>query len=257
MKMVKYYRTALITGGDSGLGYSFAKILAKYGTDLVLVSKDGDKLDQAQKRLQALYKVTVNTIEADLSDTNSNFNIVEHLNTLNVYPDLLINNAGAAYFGDFSSKDPNVDINIININITSFTVLSKLFVSRLQKDANFTILNVASTLAFRASPGWAVYAATKAYINSLSRSLAIEFRESKFAIGVLCPGKIDTDFDINSGKPVNKNDKKDSPDYIAEYAIRKLTKGRTVIIPGLKNRMKYLLYIHLPDVITNSILRHR
>jgi short-subunit dehydrogenase len=252
--MDKYYRTALITGGDSGLGYSFAKILAKLGTGLILVSKNGNKLEQARQNLQALSKAAVITIEADLSNPESNFIIFEHLNELNIFPDLLINNAGAAYFGTFCSKDTNFDINIININMTSLTVLSKLFISKLQNDSDFSILNVASTLAFRASPGWAVYAATKAYLYSLSRSLANEFRGTKVAISVLCPGKIDTDFDINSGKPVNENDKKDSPDYIAEYAIRKLSNGKSVIIPGVKNKMKYLIYKYLPESVTNSIL---
>ena len=117
-----------------------------------------------------------------------------------------------------------------------------------------TVLNVSSTIAFRKSPRWAVYSASKAYLLSLTRSLEMEFRYSSIRITVLCPGKTVSEFDRNAGFPDVDNSKKDSPDFVVQYALKKLCKGKTLIIPGWKNKGKYMIFKYLPDYLTDWLI---
>jgi uncharacterized protein len=247
-------KLAMITGGCSGLGFAFANELAANGSDLIIISRDIEKLKNTQLFLENKYNVKIYTIQSDLSKDNCIDALKHFFNKYSLYPDLLINNAGSGIYGVFNSNDENKLKDIINLNIKSLTMISNFIIRRMLQNGCGSILNISSTIAFRKSPYWSVYSASKSYILSLSRSLTMEYRDSPINISVLCPGKINTDFDINSNFTDTSNPKKASPEFIANYAIRKTYQGKKLIIPGLINKIKYYLFRFIPEFLTDFII---
>jgi uncharacterized protein len=252
-------KTALITGAGSGIGLAFAKSLARIGSDLVLTSKDEEKLIKLKDELESKYGNKVWIIAYDLTLSESIEQIIQFLNGNKIHPELIINNAGIGMYGKFDKTDESREIQIIQINIVALTRLTKVMVKRMSENGGGTVLNVASTIAFRKSPKWSVYAASKSYVWSFSRSLELEYRNSPIRIAVLCPGKTDTDFDRNADvqtdEGVYSTKKGDSPEYVADYTIKKLRQNKKIIIPGFKNKLKYFLFKFFPDFITDVILK--
>lgn len=237
------------------MGFSFAMELAKAGTELILISHSEEKLIRCKVKLEEQFGINVHIIPLDLLITNAVNMIGDFLETKQLFPDLLINNAGIGYYGGFSENDFSDDSNVLSLNITVPSALSKLIARRAKITAGkCTILNISSTLAFRKSPYWAVYSASKAYLLSLTRSLAYEFRGTSIRFAIFCPGKIDTNFDKQAGIKYSQEPYRDSPDTIANYALSKLSAGKQMIIPGFKNKAKYYVFRFLPDFITDSIV---
>jgi uncharacterized protein len=252
-------KTVLITGAGSGIGLAFAKSLARIGSDLVLTSKDEEKLIRLKDELESKYGNKVWIIACDLTLSESIKQIIEFLNANRIYPDLFINNAGIGQYGKFDKTDESKEIQIIQLNILALTRLTKAMVKRMSENGGGTVINVASTIAFRKSPDWSVYAASKSYVWSFTRSLELEFRNSPIRIAVLCPGKTDTDFDKNAKAftdgGVYSTNKGDSPEYVADYTMKKLQQNKKIIIPGFKNKLKYFLFKYFPDFISDVIVK--
>lgn len=255
MSINKKFNIALITGGASGLGFSFARELAKTGSGIILISSNPANLKSAREKLESEYKVKVHTLAQDLTTPESIAMVFSYLDGESLYPDLLINNAGLGYYGGFMKNTTGNDRKTIDLNITAPTLICKEILRRGMITANRgTILNISSTVAFRKSPDWAVYAASKSYIFSLTRSLATEYKGSGINFAVLCPGKIDTNFDMHAGLNYSKEPAKQSPDYIAEYTLKQLSRGKSTIIPGFKNKLKYLIFKYMPDFVTDPVI---
>lgn len=248
---------AIITGASSGIGLSFAKILAETGTNLVLVSRKKEILMSIKDELEIKYHIKVNVFACDLSKPENINYLINILDDNSIYPDLLINNAGAGVHGNFSFTDLTKEIEIINLNTIAVTMLSKLIICRLNEKNKLNIINVSSTLAFRKSSGWAVYAATKSFVLSLSKSLEFEYRGTKINVSILCPGKTHTNFDSAAGVSYQNESGKNSPDFVAKYALKKLFKGKHIIIPGILNKMKYIFFKLMPEFVSDLIIKTR
>src|ERR1035437_7330375 len=155
-------KTALITGSTSGIGYELAYIHANQGGNLVLVARSKDKLEQIKKDLEKKYKIHVYIIDKDLSIKDSAKSVYDEIIDKNITVDYLINNAGFGDYGFFNESDWGKLERMINLNITSLTQLTKLFIFDMIKRRDGKIMNVASTAAFQSGPTMAVYYATKA-----------------------------------------------------------------------------------------------
>lgn len=242
---------ALVTGATSGIGYSISNKLASMGINLILVSRNRAELERVSDDFSKKFGIETWTIDCDLSDAGSVENIIDYLDSKRLYPSILVNNAGAGVVGTFGEIPSVNDLRMIHLNALMPTMLTKRIIRRRHRDSGLLVLFVASTIAFRKSPKWAVYAATKSYIISLARSLEMEYRKSNVRISVLCPGRTATNFSIRSGENDGAGE---NPDKVAEHAVSKLFKGKKVIIPGLSNKIKILLYKILPDFILDRII---
>lgn len=223
---------ALITGASNGLGHDFAIKLAKEGYDLVLVARSEDKLDHLQNQLKN--QVDVQTEVMDLSDKKNVYKLYEKYKGK---IDLLINNAGFGECGIFNKLDLDNDLNMIDLNIISLHILTKLFLIDFVKEDKGQILNVASLAAFEPGPLMATYYATKSYVYNLTMAIYEELRRKKsnVKISVLCPGPTDTGF--NDRAKVSFSVKPMTSDYVTSYAIKKLKKNKLLIIPSLKMKL--------------------
>ncbi len=216
---------ALITGASSGMGRDMARILAKKGYDLILVARRRDRLAELKKELNT----NITIIAMDLSIPDNNYKLYEKVKEKKI--DVLINNAGFGLFGEFSKTEIDTELNMIDLNVKSYHILTKLFLKDfIRRDAGY-ILNVCSSAGFMAGPRMATYYATKNYITKLTMAINEELRVAKshVTISALCPGPVATEFnEVAHGTFAIR----EASSYeVAQYAIDKLFKRKMIIVP--------------------------
>lgn len=219
---------ALVTGASSGIGRDIAKILSKKGYDLVLVSRDKQKLEKVAKEINGNVKI----ILLDLTDEQSCKDLYEQEPNI----DLLVNNAGFGDCGEFTKTDLDKEIKMIETNVIAYHILMKLYLKDFVKKDSGTILNVASIAGFMPGPLMSTYYATKAYIVRISEGIREELkhRKSNVKISILCPGPVATNF--NEVANVKFHLREANSMDVAKYAIEKIQKGKFYIVP--RNRCK-------------------
>lgn len=222
-------QTALITGASNGIGLELAKIHAKQGGDLVLVARSADKLNALADELHNQYGVKVAVIAKDLAQPNAATEIFAETERLGITVDILMNNAGIGGHGRFFERDLAKDTQMIQLNITSLTELTHLYLQGMVERRSGKILNVSSTASFLPGPLQAVYYVSKAYVTSFSQAIAEEVREFGITVTVLCPGAVATGF-VQAGDLQNvdawKNAK--SAQSVAEYGYQAMQRGELV-----------------------------
>ncbi len=238
---------ALITGASSGIGKEFAYILAEKGFDLFIVARSKDKLDKIASSLKETFNISVNVIVKDLSEEKSSFELFELLKGEDI--DIVINNAGFGKYGDFLNFDADTYRKMINLNILTLTILTRLFGEKMAKRKHGKILNVSSTAAFQPLPRFSVYAATKAYVLSLSEALHYEFAKYGVTVTVLCPGPTKTNFgetaETHGTKMFNPAGLA-NPRFVAEEGLKGLFNGKPLVITGKQNKILAFLAKALP-----------
>ncbi|MFY7732441.1 MAG: SDR family NAD(P)-dependent oxidoreductase [Bacteroidia bacterium] len=230
--------TALTTGASNGIGLELAKVHASKGGDLVLVARNKSKLDELKTELESKYKVSVYTIGKDLSVINSAQEVYDETTKQNIQIDYLINNAGFGDFGMFAETEWNKELQMINLNITTLTQFTKLYLQDMVKRRSGKIMNVASTAAFQSGPTMAVYFATKAYVLSFSEAVNNEVNDKGVTITTLCPGATESGFQAAAAMEESnlvKGKKLPTSKEVAEYGYASMMKGKTVVIHGLMN----------------------
>lgn len=230
--------TALITGASNGIGLELAKVHASKGGDLILVARNKSKLDELKKELEREYKIKVYTIGKDLSANNAAQEVYDETQKQNIQIDYLINNAGFGDFGMFAETDWNKELQMINLNITTLTQFTKLYLQDMVKRRNGKIMNVASTAAFQSGPTMAVYYATKAYVLSFSEAIDNEVSDKGVTVTALCPGATESGFQAAAAMEESnlvKGKKLPTSKEVAEYGYTAMLKGKTIAIHGLMN----------------------
>ena len=230
--------TALITGASSGIGYELAKLFAKDHHNLVLVARNGPRLEQVGNELQRQFGITVRPVALDLTAPTAAQSLFEELRRDEVDVSILINNAGYGRFGQFADVPLEESLGQIQLNITALTCLTRLFLGPMLKRGSGKIMNVASTAGFQPGPLMAVYYATKAYVISFSEALANELAGKGITVTCLCPGATETAFAGRAGNDQSRLFKKLRPmeaKTVARAGYQGLLKGKTMVIPGLRN----------------------
>jgi len=233
-------KTALITGASTGIGKALAYEHAKNGEHVVLVARGEDRLNKLAEDLTEKYDVKAEVIAMDLTGENAAKELFDEIATRGLKLDYLINNAGIGDVSVFSEGELWRYQRIIQLNIIALTDLCHLFISHIKSNAKTgRILNVASTAAFHGLPNAAIYAATKAFVLSLSESLAVELSKEGITVTALCPGPTKTDFmnaaDMNDR--VNTLPVYASPESVAKFGYRKMQAGQVVAIHGALNKL--------------------
>jgi short-subunit dehydrogenase len=250
--------TALITGASNGIGLELAKVHASKGGDLVLVARNKSKLDELKIDLEKQFKISVLTIKKDLSLPNAAMEIYEETTKKDIQVDYLINNAGFGDFGMFVETDWNKELQMINLNITTLTLFTKLYLQDMMKRRSGKIMNVASTAAFQPGPTMAVYCATKAYVLSFSEAVSNEVSDKGITITSLCPGATETGFKTAAALEESKlfKDKKlPTAKEVAEYGYAAMIKGKTVAIHGMLNSIMANAIRFIPRALILKVSR--
>ena len=240
----------LITGASSGIGRNMAQYLHDYNYKLFLVSKDKKKLDEVFKNYS-----NVVTFGFDLTKKDECIKLYNTLKDEKI--DILINNAGFGDAGNFTETDLDKELNMINLNICAYHILTKLFLKDFVKRDYGRILNVASMAGFMSGPYMASYYATKNYVVSLSLAIYEELKrdKSKVKISIFCPGPVNTNF--NNLANVKFNISSISSEYASKLAIDGMFKNKLIIVPP-NMKVNYLLNKICPTKITlmvNSLIQ--
>lgn len=184
--------TALITGASAGIGAEFARVFAENCYDLILVARSEDKLRDLAKELFSLHGRKCTVIASDLAQPTAAQKLFDEVAQQGLLVDVLVNNAGLLYEGPFPDTALNEHLQLLQVNVVACTALAYLFLKPMFDRGTGRILNVASTSAFQPLPLLSTYAASKAYLLSLSEALAIETRGSGVTVTALCPGFTNT-----------------------------------------------------------------
>ena len=226
---------ALVTGASSGIGKEIAYYLASLGIDLIIVARNKENLE----KIKSDVNVNVKIITMDLKIKENVFKLYDMVKSDNI--DILINNAGFGLFGTFDETDLNRELEMIDLNVTTYHILTKLFLfDFLKKDSGY-ILNVCSSAGFMAGPRLSTYYATKNYITKLTLAINEELRQKKsnVSISALCPGPVNTNFNKVAHGEFAINEI--SPKYVAKLGIDKMFKKKMLIVPTFK--MKLTLFL--------------
>lgn len=244
---------ALVTGASSGIGKDMAKYLSEFGYDLIVVSKEKAKLEEIYKD----FKVKVKIISMDLTKTDNCIKLHEMVKDEKI--DILINNAGFGDAGNFIETNLEKELNMIDLNVKAYHILTKLFLKDFVKRDYGRILNVASMAGFMPGPYMATYYATKAYVTNLTLGIIQELKNnnSKVKISLFCPGPVNTNF--NNVADVKFNIGSLSSEYASKYAIDNMFKNKEIIVPPNMKLNKFLIKIAPVSLITyiNSYIQER
>ena len=252
-------KTVLITGASSGIGYEFAKIYAKKGYNLVITARRKNNLDRIKQELESFdTAICVDIIVLDLSKQNSAKELYEVVKQRGILIDILINNAGFGVYGNFIETDIEKEIDMIELNIKSLVVLTKLFLKDMVSRNNGTIINVASTAAFQPGPLMSVYYASKSFVLSFTEAIRNEVRDTNVNISVLCPGPTDTEFEKSASLEESSlftKLKVMKPEKVAIIGYKGVNRNKSVIIPGILNNILITFNKIIPRALVINIVR--
>lgn len=220
----------LITGASNGLGADFARNLDDVNNELVLVARNKEKLEKLKSELNC--KVNIEVMDLSVKD-----NVYKLYNKYSGKIDFLINNAGFGLYGKFYETSLDEELNMIDLNVITYHILTKLFLKDFVKRNEGTILNVASSAAFEPGPLMSTYYASKSYVYNLTLGIYEELRRDNknIKIHVLCPGPVDTGF--NDRANVKFGVKSLTSDYVVKYTLKMIKKNKTIIIPSLRMKL--------------------
>lgn len=231
--------TVLITGSSGGIGLELARLHAEHHDNLILIARNKLKLDELRDELEKKFSISVITIGKDITLPGAVDEISDEIRMRNLFVSILINNAGIGDIGLFAESDSSKILNMINLNITALTLLTKAFLPEMIARGNGRILNIASTAAFQAGPTMSVYFASKAYVLHFSEALHNEVVNVGVTVTALCPGSTESGFYAAAMRDSNRLKKRNlkSAREIAEYGYKSMMKGKRIAIPGMKNKI--------------------
>ncbi|MCP3983602.1 MAG: SDR family oxidoreductase [bacterium] len=234
--------SALITGASAGIGLELAHVFARNGFDLIVVARRQAELEALAERCQKEYAAHVHVLPMDLLAPNAPANLVEQLDDEGLPVDVLVNNAGLMELGDFAEIDIESHERLMQLNVVVLTSLTRLLLPGMLRRDSGRILNVASTSSFQPVPSMALYAASKAFVLSLSESLSEELKESGVTVTALCPGITKTamyerSLDNHGMVPMIPGFFLSEVGDVAREGYEACMEGRAVVVPGLPNRL--------------------
>lgn len=250
----------LITGATSGIGYQLAKIFAEHQYNLVIVARTEANLERTAAELSSLYGVTVQTIAKDLFKRDAPFELYREVSSRGIRIDILVNDAAQGLYGKFIDTDIERELDMLQLNIGAYLVLTKLFLREMVERGSGKILNVASIASKLPGPYQSVYHGTKAFIHSFTEAIRAELEDSGVTVTSLLPGATATDFFRKAQMENSKILEQDlaDPAKVARDGFDALMSGDDMIISGMKNKAQIAASNLMPDsVVAKSMLKQQ
>ena len=232
-------KTALLTGGSSGIGLELSKLFARDGFRVLLVSKPETELKAAVNLLAGLFPdAEMLSLSADLSRPEAPETVYRFSKEKGIEVDVLVNCAGFGTFGFIGETDIDRELAMINLHIRSLYHLTRLYLRDMIDRNRGRIINLSSISAFQPNPRLATYGATKSFVLQFSRAVNFELKEKGLDVRVtaVCPTATrGTAFQSAAG--MEKANTFDSwmtvtPDIVARDAYRGMLQGKDLVVPG-------------------------
>jgi short-subunit dehydrogenase len=252
-------RLAVITGASAGIGAAFAAAYARRGFDLALVARRRDRLDALAGELSAAHGVEAFAIAADLSCAEPQAQVMEALAARGRGMDVLVNNAGFGIPRRFTDAPWPEQRDFLMTMALAPCALAYAAIPGMVERGWGRIVNVASIAGF--APGVAgntLYPGVKSLMIKFSQALDAEYRSAGLKVTALCPGATRTEFAAVAGykqllRPSAERFAQ-SPDQVAEAAVRGNEAGRLIVIPGWTNRLAVALMRTLPGPLVRAVI---
>lgn len=238
-------KTALITGASSGIGAATALLLAEHGVRVLLAARRLDRLNQITEKIITLGGYAL-PFQADLTDETDRLLLYSSLKEQNLLPDILINNAGMAWYGYFYKMPWQVAVDTMRLNIEATTHLTRLFLPHMVSNRFGRIINIGSIAGKLPEQGIAVYSASKAYLDAFSKVLYRELRWSGVIVSVLRAGPVKTEF-FDSARKLENGDSVPAERFA--IPVEKVSRAIWQLLQHPK-RMKYVpMYLILSPLL--------
>jgi hypothetical protein len=244
---------SLVTGASEGIGRELATVFAHNGFDLVLVARRRDKLEELAQQLATAHGIDAVVLPTDLSDADAPQAVLDDVVAKGLGIDVLVNNAGLLFEGEFKNITQQDHLRLLQLNIVALTALTRLFVGHMLERKGGRILNVASVAGFMPIPRLAVYAASKAYVLSLSEALSEELKDANISVTALCPGVTSTA--MVSGTDLARLPAMmvmDAP-AVAREGYAACMSGKAVHVAGPANEIAVQWIKYQPDWLVRSV----
>jgi hypothetical protein len=228
---------AVVTGASSGIGEAFARELRRRGFRLVLVARRPERLARLADELGG--PQAAHAVACDLSASGAAFVLAREVAARGLKADLVVNNAGIGHTGRFIEAPPETLGAVVDLDVRAAQDVCRAFLPAMVERGSGTLINVVSMSAFQPVPYLATYAASKAFLLSLTEALATELAGTGVRVQALCPGLVPTEFQARAGTdrvPFNRSPKQ-SPAWVARVSLDALEHGRLVVIPGWRDRL--------------------
>lgn len=249
---------ALVTGASSGIGLALSRELAANGHDVVLTARNRDALEAAAGAIEGKYRVRADVIALDLRSADAAEQLYQTTNDQKLEIGILVNNAGFGLGGEFLETDLQREVEMIQVNVTAVTQLTKLFAAGMVRRRRGRVMNVASTAAFQPGPLHAVYYATKAYVLSFSQAVAEELRNTGVTVTALCPGATATAFaetaELSNSRLFTRL-AVDDAESVAAYGYKAMMRGERIAIPRLRDKIMVQAERLAPRALVTRMVR--
>jgi uncharacterized protein len=227
----------LVTGASSGIGMAIARQVASRAKALVLVARRASRLEELAKELRAAHpKLRVEVIACDLGDREATRRLPAEVGERGLTVDVLVNNAGVGLMGAFDRADPEKLVGMIELNVTSLTLLTSAFVSGMVERGRGGILNISSGFGLAVMPSFTAYIATKHYVTGFTEALRADLAGTGVVVTQVCPGPVATEFEQQIGNFTGHTPPKFveiSAERCARSSIAAFDRGRAMVIPGV------------------------
>jgi short-subunit dehydrogenase len=226
------FTSALVTGASSGIGEAMVRLLAARGVPQVIVARRADRLQELADAFTG-----IEVLAADLTTEAGIAAVVARVMSVDQPIDLVVNNAGFGTSGNFHDLDPERLDEEITLNVGALTRLSHAALTTMVPRGRGYLLNVSSVASFQPAPKLSVYAATKAYVTSLTESLHEEMRGTGVHVTVLCPGLTRTEFQSVSNSESYASSYPSfawlTAEQVAKAGLGDVARGRAMSVPGV------------------------
>ncbi|MBK9715428.1 MAG: SDR family NAD(P)-dependent oxidoreductase [Kouleothrix sp.] len=249
---------AVVTGASSGIGYELAKQFAQNGFDL-LITATGPSIDEAARAFEQLGS-KVESVQADLASYDGVEQLYQAIRATGRPIEAIAINAGIGVGGDFThDTDLQEELNLISLNVVAPVHLAKRVVPDMVARGSGRVLFTSSIAAIMPGPFEAVYAASKAFVQSFAEGLRNELKDTGVTVTALMPGPTDTNFFHRAGMDDTRAgaSKKDDPADVAKEGFEALMAGDDHVIAGsLKTKVQGAMSKVLPETARAEQHRH-
>jgi hypothetical protein len=246
---------AIVTGASSGIGRALALEFAAGGFNVLLTGRNKTALADVAKECSTRFRVDTEIVAADLSKTDSIDRLIAAILAKPVRYEILVNNAGFGIHGDFASSDLEQELQLLQVQLTAPLKLTKAVLPTMISNRSGKILNVASVYGFAPVPYQSVYSACKAFLLSFSTSLRNELDGTGISVTVFCPGITQTEFRSRAGISENRKGSGMTAEAAARIAYTGTLRGKSVVVPGIANRMFVLASRILPGAFFAKVVK--
>jgi short-subunit dehydrogenase len=240
--------TILVTGASSGIGMAIARLVAPRAKALVLVARRVERLEELKRTLLDARKggteLRVEVIPCDLSSRDDVAKLVAEVRARRLDVDVLVNNAGIGMMGLFDGADAAKTAFMIDLNVTSLSLLTLAFLPGMVARRRGGVLNISSGFGLAVMPMFAAYAATKHYVTGFTEALCADLAGTGVIATQVCPGPVATEFEQTMGNATGAKIPgfvEISAEQCARSAVRGFERGCALVVPGVTMKIVMLI----------------